>query len=460
MNPVRCSFNRLVLPFIATITAVCATQAQQSGSVIGLWATEGYGLIFDVRADSVSSFEVTKVSCIPALQAATTAAPPGALAAFKSPSGSVTFAIFPGDTLTRARLDVPSTASDMMLRRIEQKPAVCNNPTPDTPLSNFDVFAQTWAEHYPFFAEKKADWARIVTQNRSRVSETTNPRQLFQILSEMIEPFEDAHSSINASSIQRRFAGSRSSPSFLTSSAERDQAWALVSPHLTGTLRTFCQGRVEFGMLGADVGYLRIRSFGGYSSDGSFEGGLVALETALDSAFANAGSWKGLVIDVRVNGGGSDPYGLAIARRLTAKPYTAYAKQARSDAADATRWTPEQPSVVQPAGRPSFHGPVVELIGIQSISAAETFTQALINREPRITRVGETTQGVFSDVLGRRLPNGWQFGLANERFVTNGKYYDHVGIAPDVSLESLTPAARATGRDAAIERALALLHGK
>jgi C-terminal processing protease CtpA/Prc len=103
---------------------------------------------------------------------------------------------------------------------------------------------------------------------------------------------------------------------------------------------------------------------------------------------------------------------------------------------------------------------VVELIGIQSISAAETFTQALINREPRITRVGETTQGVFSDVLGRRLPNGWQFGLANERFVTNGKYYDHVGIAPDVSLESLTPAARATGRDAAIERALALLHGK
>ena len=437
-----------------------AEQAQQSGSVIGVWATEGYGLVFDVRADSVSSFEVTKVSCIPALRAATTAPPPGALAAFKSPSGSVTFAIVPGDTPTRARIDVPSTASDMMLRRIEQKPAVCDNPTPDTPLSNFDVFAQTWTEHYPFFAEKKTDWARTVAENRSRVSETTTPQQLFQILSGMIAPFEDAHSSLNASSIQRRFVGSRSSPSFLTSSDERDQAYALVSPHLTGTLRTFCQGRVEFGMLGADVGYLRIRSFSGYSSDSSFETGLVELETALDTAFANAGSWKGLVIDVRVNGGGSDPYGLAIARRLTATPYTAYAKQARSDPADATKWTPEQPSVVQPSNRPSFHGPVVELIGIQSISAAETFTQALMNRKPTITRVGETTQGVFSDVLGRTLPNGWRFGLANERFVTNGKYYDHVGIAPDIPVESLTAAARATGRDAAIERALALLHGK
>jgi hypothetical protein len=322
------------------------------------------------------------------------------------------------------------------------------------------VFAQTWAEHYPFFAEKKTDWARTVAENRSRVSETTTPRQLFQILSGMIAPFEDAHSSINASSIQRQFFGSRSSPSFLNSAAEREEGWALVSPHLTGTLRTFCQGRVEFGMLGADVGYLRIRSFSGYSSDGSFENGLVALEAALDTAFANAGSWKGLVIDVRVNGGGSDAYGLAIARRLTATPYTAYAKQARSDPADPTKWTPEQPSVVQPSNRPSFHGPVVELIGIQSISAAETFTQALMNREPRITRVGETTQGVFSDVLSRTLPNGWRFGLANERFVTNGKYYDHVGIAPDIPVESLTPAARATGRDAAIERALAFLHGK
>lgn len=347
-----------------------------------------------------------------------------------------------------------------MLRRIEQKPAVCENPTPDTPLSNFDVFAQTWAEHYPFFAEKMADWSLVVAANRSRVSETTTPRQLFQILSGMIAPFEDAHSSINASSIQRRFVGSRTSPSSLTSTPEREQAWALASPHLAGTLRTFCQGRVEFGMLGTDVGYLRIRSFSGYSSDVSFQSGLVALEAALDMVFANASSWKGLVIDVRVNGGGSDAYGLAIAQRLTAKSYTAYAKQARSDPADPTKWTPEQPSVVQPTNRPSFHGPVVELIGIQSFSAAETFTQALMNREPKITRVGETTQGVFSDVLSRTLPNGWQFGLPNERFVTSGKHYDHVGITPDVPVESLTPAARATGRDAAIERALALLYTK
>jgi C-terminal processing protease CtpA/Prc len=116
--------------------------------------------------------------------------------------------------------------------------------------------------------------------------------------------------------------------------------------------------------------------------------------------------------------------------------------------------------VVQPSTRPSFRGPIIELTGVQSISAAETFTQALMNRQPKITRIGETTQGVFSDVLGRQMPNGWRFGLANERFVTDGKSFDNVGIAPDVAVESLTPAARATGKDAAVEKALAMLRGR
>ena len=75
-------------------------------------------------------------------------------------------------------------------------------------------------------------------------------------------------------------------------------------------------------------------------------------------------------------------------------------------------------------------------------------------------RVGERTQGVFSDVLGRTLPNGWSFGLANERFVTNGKSYDNIGIMPDVEVESFTPAARATGRDAGVERAISILRGR
>lgn len=70
--------------------------------------------------------------------------------------------------------------------------------------------------------------------------------------------------------------------------------------------------------------------------------------------------------------------------------------------------------MVQPSSRPGLHGPVVELIGPLTIIAGETFTQALMVRTPHVTRIGENTQGVFSDVLDRRLPNRGTFSLPNE----------------------------------------------
>ena len=450
-----------VVGIALTALGLSTVTAQQPSPAVGLWQTEGYGLVFDVRQDSVIGYEITKVSCIPTTRAVTKPAPPaGALGAFGQAGTPVTYVILPGKTPNDARVHLAYAASDMIVHRIDRKPAVCDAPTPDTPRSNFDVFAQTWAEQYGFFREKNVDWAAVVAANRPRVTDTTTPEQLFDIISGMISPLQDAHSFIGAQAIKKSFGGVRKTPSFIEKREARDSAYALVSAHLTSPLQRFCEGRVEFGMLGPDVGYLRIRSFSGYSKDGGYETGLAALEAGLDTAFANTGGWKGLVIDVRINGGGADPYGLAIARRLTATPYTAYVKQARSDPADGTKWTEAQPSVVQPSTRPSFRGPIIELTGVQSISAAETFTQALMNRQPKITRIGETTQGVFSDVLGRQMPNGWRFGLANERFVTDGKSFDNVGIAPDVAVESLTPAARATGKDAAVEKALAMLRGR
>jgi C-terminal processing protease CtpA/Prc len=251
----------------------------------------------------------------------------------------------------------------------------------------------------------------------------------------------------------------RQTPSFLPA-AQRASGYALVNAHLSGALHPFCNGQLEFGMLGADIAYLRIRTFAGYSSQQTFAADTAVLQAALDTIFANASTWKGLVLDVRLNTGGADPYGLIIASRLTDRAYTAYEKQARSDPADPSQWTAAQRSTVNPTKRPRHLGPVVELIGVQSVSAAETFTQALLNRPLKVTRIGENTQGVFSDVLGRRLPNGWRFLLPNERFITNGKSYDIVGIAPDIVVESFTPEARATGRDAAVEKAISILSAK
>ena len=259
--------------------------------LVGLWATDGYGMVLDISTDSLAILEVTKVSCIPSLRARGTAVPEGALGAFTLQEAPVSFVILPGNTAGEARVHVAFAASDMIIHRIDRKPAACDTPTPDTPLSNFDVFAQTWAEHYPFFAAKNVDWPAIVAANRSRVSDATTPEALFPILAGMIAPLQDAHSGLAARSMGRTFRGVRRTPSFLAPAA-RTEGYALVSAHLTDPLQRLCEGQLEFGMLAPDVGYLRIRSFNGYSPDGAFETGLAALESALDTVFAKAREWN------------------------------------------------------------------------------------------------------------------------------------------------------------------------
>ncbi len=441
------------------VILAAALVAKTPSSPQGTWVSDGYGLVFQIEGDALESWEVTKVSCLPSMKATSVPAPPGAIGAFREASDPTTLLLLSDGSPDRMRLHRSWAASDILLLRVEKKPEVCGKPLPSGPVADFDVFAETWAEQYPFFALKGADWPAIVARSRARVSDRTKPEELFDLLEEMIAPFEDAHTFIGASSLKRRFSGERKSPSSIDWE-ERERAYRLVEKYVAKPLDSFCEGQVELGLLRPDIGYLRLRSFSRYNSDRSFESGLDALETALDGFFDSSGSWKGLVIDVRINSGGADPYGLAIASRLTDREYVAYAKQARNDPADPSRWTAEQPSNVTPSKRPGFRGPVVELIGIQSVSAAETFTQALLNRRPAVVRIGENTQGVFSDVLARNLPNGWRFGLPNERFVTGGRSYDGPGIAPDVTVLSFTPEGLASGRDAGIEAALDRLAAK
>jgi hypothetical protein len=426
-------------------------------SLDGNWLSEGYGYFIEIAGSTLKGTEISSVSCIPSFTGTRQAGPSGTSAVFKMTNGPGTMLVLPGNSPQEVRLHQNGTASDIILRRTAVRPAVCEHPTPDTPQMNFDVFAATWAEHYGFFDLKRADWKAIVAAHRTKVTDSTNPEQLLEIFKGMVEPFDDAHTYISATTIKQGWSGGRKGPNWLER-ADRPKAFEVTDKnYLRSPLQSWCNGQVQYALLDGNVGYVRIKSFNGYGQEPGFESGLVALEQALDTIFADAAKWPGLVIDVRINGGGADPYGLAIASRLATGEYLAYSKEARSDPADPRKWTAAQPSRVRPSDRPGFKGRVIELTGIHSVSAAETFTQALLNREPKVTRVGENTQGVFSDVLGRKLPNGWGFGLPNERFVTDGKSYDGPGIPPDVAVPVFPKSDLDAGRDGAIEKALELL---
>jgi C-terminal processing protease CtpA/Prc len=79
----------------------------------------------------------------------------------------------------------------------------------------------------------------------------------------------------------------------------------------------------------------------------------------------------------------------------------------------------------------------------------------MMGRKPAVTRIGENTQGVFSEVLERKLPNGWEFGLPNQIYRTaEGKSFDGMGIPPDIAVPVFPPEELRDGRDSGLSKAI------
>lgn len=440
-------------------------------SLEGVWRSEGYGLVFDIQGAPLNSFEVTATTCVPGDKAQREEASiDGREATFKTTDGDVFF-VRSGGTADHKLLHNAGRASDVRIDRIAKLPATCDPPTRKTPQGNFEVFTRTWAENYILFDQQHANWSATVNANRAKITDKTTPLELFDILAGMIEPFHNLHTYIEAPDLKREFHTWKPGTDRLV----KDVPGGLGRRRLSGIMpkllaitdraylqtpvRKWCNDQVQYAKVNENTGYLRIISFNSYSKEGGFASDMAALQSALDEIFSDP-KLKALVIDARINFGGNDLYGLEVASRLATADYLAYTKVARTNTVGRTRWTAEDRIVVHPSARPGFRGPVVELIGPLTISAGETFTQALMGRSPHIVRIGENTQGVFSDELDRRLPNGWRFGLPNEIYRTaNGATFDLVGVPPDVEVPIFADSDLAAGKDPAMSKALEILNG-
>jgi hypothetical protein len=453
----KCSWNKLnargvsiAALFVLSLLAVAPAMAQ---SLEGVWRSEGYGDLYVIKNGEVKTFEVTSTTCMPGFTATQSAGATADREATFKAVGSRQFFIRSGGAKDKKVLHVEGAEGDRVIDRISRVPEVCDHPLADTPQNNFEVFTRTWAEQYISFDLHHADWEKIVAANRPKVTAETTPAELFDLFVGMIQPFGDAHTSINAQSIGKNFKGFKlgetRSPKSVLEVTDR--------LYLKGGLESSCQNQVQYGHIDETTGYLRVLSFGRFSAAGDHASGVAELHAALDKAFSDK-RLKALVIDVRINGGGSDALGLAIASRLTDRGYLAYSKVARADPVDHNKWTPPVASAVTPGRQPRFLGAIVELTGPSTVSAGETFTQGLMGRTPHITRIGENTQGVFADVLGRKLPNGWRFGMPNEVFLTpQGSAFDGPGIPPDIQIPVFAPADLAAGKDPAMAKALEIL---
>ncbi|MEU9899006.1 S41 family peptidase [Streptomyces phaeochromogenes] len=444
-----------VLTLTGVATPASATAGRAAPSLEGVWQMDGYGTAVAVSGRRLTTYDTTAVSCVPGTMK-------GEQRGHTAPDGSRRFPVFGGAvdvTVTprgddTARLRIASSAGTRTLHRIAALPDRCAKKPAADPRAVFDVFWQTYAENYPFFAAKHIDWKAVRDRYRPRVGKDTTDDELFAVLREMIEPLHDAHTSLSDGK-DREFGGLRpdTPPHGPEDLARIDAA---VAKAVGVPLRQYAGGALSFARLPEGTGYLRITRFVGYTEEESYAKWEAELDAALDSI-----PWTkltGLVVDVRLNGGGADPLALRVISRLTDRPYTAYTKYARNDPRDPTRFTPGQPITVRPHHGPRFDGPVAVLTGPLAVSAAETFTQALMARSPEPVRIGQNTQGVFSDTMDRTLPNGWSFALPNEEFRTAaGTTFDGPGIPPHHRTPVFTEEEFEQGRDSALTKARELL---
>ncbi|MEU6633659.1 S41 family peptidase [Streptomyces parvus] len=437
-------------------TSATTTSTAYKPTVDGFWRMDGYGTVLAIRNGTFQEFQTTAVSCVEGDSARRTG--PGT---YTAPDGTVITVRTSGHR-DHASMRADGSVGDRKLRRIGELPEACTRPADGGPLAAFDVFWQSFEENYPFFSAKGIDWNAVREQYRPKVDAKTTEDELFDVFSDMVRPLHDAHVAVqHGDSV---FAQPRPGTTVPTGELDTKVKKFIMERDLKDArnLQEFANGRITYADLPGGQGYLRISGFGGYAGeDTSYAAQLAELETALDTALGKdrPRRLKGLIIDLRINGGGSDALGIHIAERLTDTPYVAYAKRARNDPADPSRHTRPQPAYVLPAQGPHYTGSIAVLTGGSTFSAGETFTQALMDRPGRTVRIGQPTQGVFSDVMMRKLPNGMSAYLPNEEFLTSsGQTFDGTGIPPHLTEPVFTKEEFDRKKDSAFDRAVSVLH--
>jgi carboxyl-terminal processing protease len=307
------------------------------------------------------------------------------------------------------------------------------------PEKNFEHLWKTYDRNYALFGAKHIDWDALYKVYRPRVTAKTTDDELFQIIADMLGNLNDNH--VGLSSPKRRFQSG-----ILGQMKIEDFGLDLVKQkYLKGKAKPLVDGVFDYGWLTDSIGYFHFRGFGRMEQT----------EAAIDQIIKEFKDAKAIVVDVRGNGGGDDRVGKLIADRFADRKRL-YMKTAIRNGARHDDFTPWKYWYVEPGGPLQFTKPVILLTHRFSVSAAENFTLAM-RMLPHVTVVGDATSGVFADVYGDRMPNGWSFRVSFKLFIDpSGFCWEGIGVPADIR-ETNTKQDIEQQRDKVLDLAVSLI---
>ena len=375
----------------------------------GVWRTRAYGMIIRISPLFIDVYEETQVSCLHWMR-------------------------LPANTWALGTQDVRLSVNENTLRleagnspveadKLKQLPETCAKPldNPENPVMNYEIFWQTFNTHYAFFDLYDVDWDARYTRYRPLVHENTSKHELLQIMKDSLTGLNDGHTMI----ITEEETFSAAQPHRWE--AQRANIVAVHENYIQGDIKKIKGTTISYGWLNPDLAYISIRGMVAKPPFLQTEARLV--DRVMKQIVLDTQSAKAIVVDVRFNQGGSGEVAEAIAKRFTKQRSFAYSYTSR----DGDSYTDAINVYLEPDGDPVFTQPIYLLVSDLSASAAETFALAL-GELPQVTVVGQSTAGIFSDMLERQLPNGWAFTLSHQRYIAaDGKLYESLGVPVDIA---------------------------
>ena len=268
-------------------------------------------------------------------------------------------------------------------------------------------------ERYSYRDLRGVDWNKAFAEAAAKLDAATTPAEFARELGRVLAVAQDPHISV--------WVGDASFPVF-----RRDIALNFNLRSIGRKVPGFRQHNdcVATGKLDDGVGYILIASWGANCRD--------LLEPAFEALgeFANL---KGLIIDVRPNGGGDELLARQFAGCFTDKPLV-YSKNAYRDPKTKDSFGEPIDRVVEPnKARPQYKGKVVVLIGPACMSSNESFI--LMMRQAGARLLGEKTAGSSGNPKPFELSNGVRVNLPSWKDMTpSGAVLEGRGISPDQSV--------------------------
>lgn len=307
------------------------------------------------------------------------------------------------------------------------------------PYTNFDALWETLDQKYCYFETKNLDWDGVKTIYRAKLTHVKTAFDLFDVCAQMLDTLQDGHVNLYSS-----FDISRCTGWFDNYPANYNETVVYGAHYLGSDYRI--AGGFHYGLINnGEIGYIRYRDFSNGFTSANF--------SYMDYYFKDC---KGIIIDVRNNGGGQLDYSKNFASCFfTEKTITGYMRH--KTGFGHTDFSEMQPMYVDPALAPIDWSKrkVVVLCNRRCYSATNDFVVKML-QAPNVTVIGGKTGGGGGMPLSSELPNGWMIRFsAVPMYDQNGSEIEF-GVNPDIQINT-TDEDATTGKDTIIEYAINLL---